>query len=420
MDHSFFKNTFFLLLFVCFSCGSQTRDKKNTAAVAPVANNTKMPATKKEAIVTGAEQPLAYLSLLKNKKVGVVANQTSVLFDVPSKNRNYNGTHLVDFLLENSVNITKVFAPEHGFRGTADAGEAIKDGVDSKTGISIISLYGKNKKPSPQQLKNIDILIFDIQDVGARFYTYISTLHYVMEACAEANITVLLLDRPNPNGHYIDGPVLEMQHQSFVGMHPIPVVHAMTMGEYAQMINGQGWLPGNASCSLTVIKMKNYKHQTPYVLPIKPSPNLPNAQAINLYPSLCFFEGTFVSAGRGTSMQFQIFGAPSLPAKNYPFTFTPQANEGAKNPKFKGELCHGADLREYKKLDALHLEWLIEAYNNSPNKREFFNDFFTNLAGTKKLQKQIEAGLSIAKIRESWQQDLSAYKKMRSQYLLYP
>ena len=413
------KNTVFLLLFCFFSCGSSVSEKEpveqNTldqyievgAAIkedsdrdqerkekrAKTKNNytlevgdlqTENDAEAASKIIVGADQFSTYSSLLENKSVGVVANQTSRVEN--------NKTHLVDFLIDKKVNITTVFAPEHGFRGNADAGEKVKDGVDSKTGLPIISLYGNNKKPSEQQLEGIDIMIFDIQDVGARFYTYISTLHYVMEACAELKIPVLILDRPNPNGHYIDGPILEPEHASFVGMHPVPVVHGMTIGEYAQMINGQGWLKNNIKANITVVKVKNYNHQTEYSLPVKPSPNLPNDTAINLYPSLCFFEGTIVSAGRGTDMQFQIFGAPALPSKFYPFTFTPQANEGAKFPKFKGIVCNGLDLREHARLDKLNLEWLIEAYVAYGKKSAFFTNFFTNLAGTKKLQEQIENG----------------------------
>ena len=343
--------------------------------------------------------------------MGIVANQTTVV------NPEKGMTHLVDHLLKQQVNIKTVFAPEHGFRGTADAGEAVKDGIDKTTGLPIVSLYGDNKKPTKQQMTDLDIMIFDIQDVGARFYTYISTLHYVMEACAENNVPLIVLDRPNPNGHYIDGPVLDVAHRSFVGMHPVPVVHGMTLGEYALMINGEKWLKDKKECELTVIPMLNYDHNKTYSLPVKPSPNLPNDTAINLYPSLCFFEGTIVSAGRGTDMQFQIFGAPSLPAQSYPFTFVPRANEGAKHPKFKGEQCNGRDLRNIPRLNSIQLKWLIEAYNSHGN--GFFNSFFTNLAGTKELQQQIEQGWSESRIKESWQADLSDYNRMRQPYLLY-
>ncbi len=415
-----FKNTVFLFLLVSISCGNFSR------------NNSKQEVTKTQKLepIVGANQIEAYLPLLQGKRVGIVANQTSVIF---KDNSRKSFTHVIDSLVSLGINITNVFAPEHGFRGTADAGEHIKDGRDTKTGIPIISLYNANKKPKLEQLKetkkyesdintgviHIDIMVFDLQDVGARFYTYISTLHYVMEACLEANIPLLILDRPNPNGNYIDGPILDPVNKSFVGMHPIPVVYGMTIGEYAKMINGEKWLLNGAQCMLTVIPIKNYTHQTPYSLPIKPSPNLPNDTAINLYPSLCFFEGTNVSAGRGTDKQFQIFGSPFLNSIKFDFRFTPQSNEGAKSPKYQNELCYGLDLRKTKKLDALNLNWLIEAYSNTENKNEFFNKFFIKLAGTNKLQQQIESGLSEADIKASWHQGLENFKKIRSKYLIY-
>ena len=317
------------------------------------------------------------------------------------------------------VDVIKVFAPEHGFRGKADAGELVKDGIDTKTGVPIVSLYGKNKKPSAEQLKDLDIVVFDIQDVGARFYTYISSLHYVMEACAESNIPVLILDRPNPNGHYIDGPILELEHKSFVGMHPIPVVHGMTIGEYAKMINGEGWLKNGVTCDIKVIDIQNYSHDKAYVLPIKPSPNLPNSQAINLYPSLCFFEGTNVNAGRGTSKQFQIYGSPYLDKTVYDFKYIPSPNEGSKYPKHDGKLCYGEDLANHGKLDQLDLNYLIRAYQNSIDKTVFFNDFFTKLAGNKTLQQQIESGIPESEIRQTWNDGLEAFKLTRAKYLIY-
>jgi len=409
MSLSFFKSTFLLFLFMAFSCGSSSETKaKNQESQIQIKQDSIIVDT---SLKVGADQSDLYLPLLKNKKVGVVANQTSMLSE--------KNIHLVDFLVEQNVSLIKVFAPEHGFRGKADAGEIVKDGIDTKTGLPILSLYGKNKKPSAKHLEGIDIMIFDIQDVGARFYTYISTIHYMMEACAEQNIPIIVLDRPNPNGHYIDGPILEVEHKSFVGMHPVPVVHGMTIGEYAQMINRQGWLANNIKCDIKVIEMVNYNHDTEYSLPIKPSPNLPNDISINLYPSLCFFEGTIVSAGRGTDMQFQIFGAPQLPKKHFPYTFTPKANEGAKYPKFKGELCNGIDLRKSRKYSTLNLEWLIEAYVGYGKKPDFFNKFFTKLAGTKKLQEQIEKGYTFRDIRATWLKDLEIYDRMRSQYLLY-
>ncbi len=416
-----FKNTILILSLAFFSCGStqtETNEGDDGAlndiiqvgeAITADAQRDKDRAKKKTStemevgsleevgkpnntVITGAEQPGLYFPMLRNKRVGVVANQTSVIIEKlttfdegQAEKQKTIKTHIVDYMRDNSLNITKVFAPEHGFRGTADAGEEVKDGIDTKTGLPIISLYGNNKKPSKAQLDGIDILVFDIQDVGARFYTYISTLHYVMEACAEQGIPLLILDRPNPNSHYIDGPILEPQHKSFVGMHPVPVVHGMTIGEYAQMINGEKWLANGITCDITIIKNEGYTRKTPYSLPVNPSPNLPNDVAISLYPSLCFFEGTLVSAGRGTEMQFQIFGAPSLPQRFYNFTFTPQSNIGAKNPKFKGEICYGKDLRNYPQMESLNLDWLIEAYVANGKKKDFFHPFFHETCGYRKI-----------------------------------
>lgn len=352
-----------------------------------------------------------------------MANQTSVIqkkgdFDklsLTKKNKVY--VHLVDSLLSLNIKIQKVFAPEHGFRGKADAGEVVKDGMDTQTNLPIISLYGKNKKPSKEQLKGIDVVVFDIQDVGARFYTYISTLHYVMEACAEAKIPVIVLDRPNPNGHYIDGPVLELKHKSFVGMHPVPVVYGMTIGEYAQMINGEQWLANGIQAKLTVIPLKHYTHQSTYSLPIKPSPNLPNDQAINLYPSLCFFEGTNVNAGRGTDMQFQVYGSPYLSEKS-PFSYTPSPNEGAKYPKHAYMICYGEDLRNHPRLSELDLSWISKARKQNTTKG-FFNAFFTKLAGTTKLQSQLEGQVAQEDIKRTWKKGIEEFKKVRAKYLIY-
>ncbi|WP_341222305.1 DUF1343 domain-containing protein [Polaribacter atrinae] len=377
-----------------------------------------------EIVKVGAESTQLYLHLLKGKNVAIVANQTSVLsvLERAAIAPNVMGSkkvthHLVDYLHNyNGIKVKKVFAPEHGFRGKADAGEVVKDGFDTKTGLPIVSLYGKNKKPSEAHLKGVDVVVFDIQDVGARFYTYISSLHYVMEACAEAGIEVIVLDRPNPNGHYIDGPVLELEQTSFVGMHKVPVVYGMTIGEYGQMINGEKWLTNGIQCDLKVIPLENYTHQTEYSLPIKPSPNLPNDKSINLYPSLCLFEGTNVSAGRGTEMQFQIYGSPFLTKSD--FTFMPQANEGAKYPKFKNQLCYGENLQETANLNKIDLSFLINAYKQKTSK-EFFNNFFTKLAGTKKLQEQIEKGVPEQEIRKTWQKDIDAFKLIRAKYLIY-
>ena len=432
MRFTFFKNTLFLLVFFCFSCGSGGKSENvsnnndilihDSIALDGFQKNAEGQNISQE-LTMGAQQFEKYKSLLQGKNVGVVANQTSMVTYRSEPDSTYREInvemHLVDFLLRKGINVIKVFAPEHGFRGEADAGEAVLDGLDRDTGLPIISLYGKNKKPSPEQLSGLDVVVFDIQDVGARFYTYISTLHYVMEACAGNNVSLIVMDRPNPNGHYIDGPILEPEHKSFVGMHPVPVVHGMTIGEYAQMINGEGWLENEVKCDLKIIEMLNYSKDSPYSLPVRPSPNLPNDTSINLYPSLCFFEGTIVSAGRGTDMQFQIFGAPNLPQKYFPFKFTPQSNAGAKYPKFNGEACNGIDLRETKKLDRLNLEWLIEAYVGYGGKTEFFNNFFTKLAGTTKLQQQIEMGYTYPEIRATWIRDLKDYDLMRKDYLIY-
>lgn len=392
----------FILLLLMFSCKSKMPVKIAQPITKPTTTY----------LEVGANRTSIYFPLLQDKKIGVVANQTSVIF---KNDKSY--THLVDSLFSLNISVKKVFAPEHGFRGDADAGELIKDGIDVKTGIPIISLYGENKKPTNEQLSGIDIVVFDIQDVGVRFYTYISTLHYVMEACAENNIPLIVLDRPNPNAHYIDGPVLDMKHQSFVGMHPIPVVYGMTIGEYAIMINGENWLKNQITCDLIVVPISNYSHETPYSLPIKPSPNLPNDQSINLYPSLCFFEGTNVSVGRGTDMQFQIYGSPFLAMNS--FSFTPQPNYGAKSPPHQGVECYGEDLRFYPKLNELNLTWLRDAYSLSLDSNVFFNDFFKKLAGNDELQRQIEQGISIEEIKESWEKDLKSFKKIRKKYLLY-
>ncbi|WP_204336093.1 exo-beta-N-acetylmuramidase NamZ family protein [Leptobacterium flavescens] len=413
------KNTFLLLLFLISSCGN-----KNAATTAEN-NDGKEDNKTTEAIVTGANRTEVYLPLLKGKNVGVVANQTSVIYKKDRKEgekltAGEHYTHLVDSLLSLGVNLKKVFSPEHGFRGKADAGEKVKDGVDTKTGLPITSLYGKNRKPTAEQLEGLDLVIFDIQDVGVRFYTYISTLHLLMEACAENNIPVMVMDRPNPNGHYIDGPSMEPEHTSFLGMHTIPLVHGMTIGEYAGMINGEKWLENGIQCELEVIPMENYDHSRPYSVPIKPSPNLPTDKAINLYPSLGLFEGTTINAGRGTDYQFQIYGAPFLDKTHNIYTYTPQSNEGAKYPKHKDVQCFGTDLRKEEDLSKLSLKWIISAYANTPEGEKFFNtDSFTKHAGTEKLQKQIEEGLSEEEIRKSWRADLKKFKKVRAKYLIY-
>ena len=414
MQFNVFKNTVLLFVLVLISCGSQTKTKDtlSTNEKEPDREQHSSEQLSEPKLIVGANRMALYLPLLEKKRIGIVANQTSVIF------KDNDFTHLVDSLVALHVNVSKVFAPEHGFRGTADAGEVIKDGIDIKTGLPIVSLYGKNKKPTQDQLKDLDIVVFDIQDVGARFYTYISSLHYVMEACAEANIPVIVLDRPNPNGHYIDGPILESAHKSFVGMHPIPVVHGMTIGEYAQMINGEAWLSNGIQCELTVIALKHYSHDMVYDLPIKPSPNLPNAKAINLYPSLCFFEGTNVSAGRGTEKTIPDLWLSFFYQKVH-FISTPQPNEGSKYPKHEGKICYGENLSTKQSLSELNLDYLIKAYHTTSDKTTFFNAFFTKLAGTKNLQKQIENGESYEQIKASWVSDLEAYKTMRKAYLLY-
>ena len=396
-------------ILVLLSCGSITRSKIENQKPEVIESKTAIEnQIEAKEIKTGADNTIMYLPFLKDKKVGIVTNQTGVLT---------NKTHLVDFLIENKINIKKIFAPEHGFRGTADAGEHVIDGKDAKTGLPIVSLYGDNKKPKPEQLAGIDIMVFDLQDVGARFYTYISTLHYIMEACAENKIQLIILDRPNPNINIIDGPILEKEFTSFVGMHQIPLLHGMTIGEYAQMTNGEKWLLNNIQCNLKVIPCLNYNRKTSYSLPVKPSPNLPNDQAINLYASLCLFEGTNVSVGRGTETQFQVYGSPYLPKSS--FSFTPIPNLGAKEPTYKNIECFGEDLSKIKKINQLELKWLFKAYQNTSDKSKFFNPFFTKLAGTKKLQEQIEAGITETEIRKSWIKGIADFKKMRAKYLIY-
>ena len=354
----------------------------------------------------------AYIPLLKQKKVGIVAHQASVISSAKST------IHLVDMLKKNDVNIQKVFAPEHGFRGTADAGEKIENQIDSKTQLPIISLYGKNRKPSKEQLKGIEIMVFDLQDVGVRFYTYLSTLHNVMEACAENNIPLIVLDRPNPNAHYIDGPVLNLEHKSFVGMHPVPIVYGMTIGEYAQMINGEKWLANSVKCDLTIIPLKNYTHQTTYELTVRPSPNLPNKQSIALYPSLCLLEPTRVSIGRGTDLQFQVYGHPGFPKTD--FSYVPKSNFGSKNPKHKGQICYGENLTTVNPPSKIELKWLMNAYSDFPEKDLFFLKGFERISGISNLKKQLIEGASEKTIRNSWTDGLNKFKKTRIKYLLYP
>ena len=416
-----------LLFLTVVSCRSQVNQLKDKRQKKEIEKEISESSTQPESIKTGADNYTAYLPLLKDKKVGIVTNQTGILFLKKSiipiypvdcvKGFQIDTVSVVDFLLDQKVNLQKIFAPEHGFRGTADAGEHVVDGKDTKTGLPIISLYGDNKKPKPEQLAGLEIMVFDLQDVGARFYTYISSLHYIMEACAENNVRLLVLDRPNPNGEIVDGPILEKEFTSFVGMHPIPLLHGMTIGEYAKMINGEKWLTTGVQCNLTVIPCLNYTREMAYSLPVKPSPNLPNDQAINLYASLCLFEGTNVSVGRGTEKQFQIYGSPYLLKSD--FSFTPIPNFGAKEPAFKNQVCYGEDLSREPKVTQLELKWLMKAYTETADKSKFFIAFFTKLAGTKKLQQQIEAGTSEVDIRKSWIKGLNDFMAMRKKYLIY-
>ena len=364
-------------------------------------------------IEVGAQQIEEYIDLIKGKNIAIIGNQSSLI----------NDTHLVDTLLKLGVSVKKVMSPEHGFRGNVSAGEHIKDGKDSKTNLPIISLYGSHKKPSVRDLEDIDIVIFDLQDVGTRFYTYLSSLHLCMEACAENNKKLIILDRPNPNGYYVDGPILEPKHKSFVGMDPIPIVHGMTLGEYALMLNGEKWLEDSLQCDVVVIKSKNYTHSMSYNLPIKPSPNLPNNISINLYPSLCLFEGTIISIGRGTQRPFQMYGHPSF--TKFDTIFTPiSIPTASKNPKLKGEECKGYSLVNYTNTEAvnygkINLSYIINAYNLSGKPKDFFNSFFYKLAGTAELRKQIETGVSEEDIRKGWEAGLNDFKNIRSKYLLY-
>lgn len=395
-----------LVLMLMLTACAQNKPEKPSESLVTSASET--------VLRTGAERMELYLPELSGKKVAVCGNQTSVV----------GSAHLVDTLLSCKVNIVKLFCPEHGFRGQAEAGATIASGKDSQTGLPVVSLYGKNKKPTAEQLQDIDIVLFDLQDVGCRFYTYISTLHYVMEAAAENGVKVIVLDRPNPNGFYVDGPVLQPQYKSFVGMHPVPVVYGMTIGEYAQMINGEKWLENGVQCDLTVIPLEGYTHATRYDLPVAPSPNLQNPEAIYLYPSLCFFEGANISVGRGTEYPFQMYGAPGMLSGDY--RFTPKAIPGvSENPPFKGQECRGGLLvlgREWRTAPGeLKLFFLLNAYRDYPDKANFFlkNNFFDKLAGTDQLRKQIIAGVSEEEIRESWKEELDRFKEIRAKYLLY-
>jgi len=359
-------------------------------------------------LIIGAAQLDSILPEISNKNIGLLVNHTSYVGD----------KHLVDLLMESGIKPVTIFAPEHGFRGKADAGEEIGDGVDQKTGIKVISLYGNTKKPSKSMMEGLDVVIFDIQDVGVRFYTYISTMHYMMEACAENGVKMIVLDRPNPNGNIVDGPILDLKYRSFVGMHPIPVLHGLTVGELALMINGEGWLEGGLKCNLKVVSMLHWRHSDSYSLPIPPSPNLPNDQAVKLYPSLCFFEGTHVSIGRGTLFPFQVIGYPD---KRFgEFTFTPESIDGmAKQPMHEGKVCFGVDLRQATPPDHLDLSYIIQFYKLWNSSEPFFTKYFDTLAGTDQLRLQIEKGVPLEEIRKSWEKNLLLYKEKRRSYLLY-
>jgi|GEM_PF-17788 len=359
-------------------------------------------------VIVGAEQLEMLLPLLKEKRVGLVVNNTSFV----------KRTHLADTLFASGIQIKKIFGPEHGFRGDAADGDHVNDAVDAKTGAPVVSLYGKNNKPTAEQLSDLDVVIFDIQDVGARFYTYISTLHLVMEACAENGKKLIILDRPNPNGSYVDGPIRQPELKSFVGMHAIPITHGMTVGEFAQMLNGEGWLTGMKKCELQIIKIKNWKHTDNYSVPIRPSPNLPNDQAIRLYPSLCLFEGTVISVGRGTPAPFQILGNPEL--KDFAFFFTPVPMPGySTEPPQKDKLCFGIDLRSVTPARKVDLQYLLMLYEKYPDKEKFFLPYFDKLAGTTKLKQQIKDGFTEAQIRKSWKPGLDKFKVLRKKYLIY-
>jgi uncharacterized protein YbbC (DUF1343 family) len=379
-----------LLMVIITSCGK---------------NNAKEELTDQQ-IITGAQKINEYLPFLQDKKVGLLINHSSLIQEV----------HLVDTLLSLGIEIVKIFAPEHGFRGKASAGEAIGNETDEKTGIPIISLYGAQKQVNTEDLKGIDVMVYDIQDVGVRFYTYISTMHYMMQACAESQIPLVVLDRPNPNGHYIDGPLLKTSFKSFVGMHPIPVVYGMTPGEFALMINGESWLEQNFTCELRIVSLDNWDHNTPYSLPVPPSPNLPNDRSIQLYPSLCFFEGTIMSIGRGTAFPFQVYGYPDDEFGE--FTFVPESKPGAKRPKHEGKTCYGIDLRKGNGLNNINLDWLIRSYQKYEGDN-FFNAYFDKLAGTDQLRLAIKDGKTARQIKEGWFSDIRKFNEIRKKYLLY-
>ena len=371
----------------------------------------------KSNVIVGANQILEYQNIIKNKRIGIIANHTSVIF---KDNGEY--THLVDSLISLNYHIKKIFAPEHGFGGTKPNGENINDEIDENSGLQIISLHGKQRnygEIKSEDLNDIDILIFDLQDVGVRFYTHLSILHYAMLASSVNDIPIIVFDRPNPNSHYVDGPILDLKNKSFVGLHPVPIVYGLTIGEYAKMINGEDWLGLNKKADLSVIKLKNYNRNEIYELPIAPSPNLPNSKAINLYPTLCLFEGTNVSVGRGTNLQFQIYGSPNLNKKTNKFYFTPKKNIGSKYPKNENIQCFGKDLRSEKVLNEINLNYIIDAYNSSTNKTNFFNSYFVKLSGNENLKNNIVFGKSSDDIKKEWKEGIDRFEKLRKKYFLY-
>ncbi|MBT2556830.1 DUF1343 domain-containing protein [Hymenobacter sp. ISL-91] len=413
---SFLPQSLLSLALLLTDCTRPAQTGSPTAALPPASAAQTVAAPPQVVLEQPAAAPLQvaaaqfdkYLPLLQGKRVGLVVNQTARV----------GQAFLVDTLLSRGVNVKVIFGPEHGFRGEAADGATIKDGKDARSGLPALSLYGATKKPTPEMLRDIDVLVFDIQDVGARFYTFISTMHYVMEAAAEQNKEVIILDRPNPNGWYVDGPVLEPKYKTFVGMHPIPVVHGLTVGELAQMINGEKWLAGGKQCRLTVIPVAGYTHATRYELPVRPSPNLPTAHSVNLYPSLCLFEGTDVSVGRGTDRPFEVIGAPTQPSSR-PFSFVPTPNPGSTAPPQNGKRCYGQELKGVGEV-GFTLSYLIDYYKQSTAKDKFFTSGFERLMGTADTRQQIIAGKSEAEIRASWEPKLGAYKVMRQKYLLYP
>ena len=384
----------------------------STAAARPAGPATGQRPPAAPPVTVGAARLDQYLPQLRGQRVGLVVNQTSRV----------GAAYLVDTLRARGVNVTAIFAPEHGFRGEAADGATIADGRDARSGVPVRSVYGKTRKPTPEMLADVDVLVFDIQDVGARFYTFISTLHYVMEAAAEQNKAVVVLDRPNPNGDLVDGPILEPKYRSFVGLDPLPIAHGLTVGELARMLNGEKWLAGGVRCRLTVVPVaQGYTHATPYALPVRPSPNLPTAHAVALYPSICLFEGTNISVGRGTDTPFEVIGGPTQPAAR-PFAFTPRPNAGSPTPPLNGQLCHGLALAGAPERagGGLVLRYLLDFYQQSTDKAQFFGKYFEELSGTAALREQIIAGKSEAEIRASWEPGLGRFRALRKKYLLYP